>query len=179
METYNIALDVEGVLSDTHKATAERSDMLEPKHCPPKNWDFPTEEHHEEFMHVSQNLWHNHNHLIPPTEDGLGKATSILNEVHNVDVVTHRTGVDNQIREWLRGYGIVYDDFISTRKSKSDIGDYDIHIDDSPNVVDDVAGNGRVVYMVERPYNSEKELPKGALRVRGVNDAVWLLTRSL
>lgn len=180
MEALRIALDVEGVLADTHTATAERSDMLEPHECPPPGWDFPTEEHYDEFMHVSQNLWHNHAHHIPPMEDGLWKAVGKLHRFHHVDIVTHRKNVDRQIQEWLAGYNIEYDEFHTSAGNKTDVGDYHVHIDDSPNVVTDVLENNRSILVVDRPYNQDIEYGKRhepfVRHVSGVTEASEILT---
>jgi hypothetical protein len=179
MRNLHIALDVEGVLADSHAATAERSDMLEPKDCPPPNWDFPSDEHHDEFMHVSQNLWHNHAHHIPPMEDGLWKATRRLSRQHDVDIVTHRTGVDRQVQEWLSGYNIRYNEFNSTTRPKSHLDDYDVHIDDSPNVVADALEANRSVILIDRPYNQDIQVGKRhgpfIRRVSSVTEAAEVL----
>jgi len=153
MKRLHIALDVEGVLADSHAATAERSDELEPHQCPPPNWDFESDEHYDEFMHVSQNLWHNHAHHIPPMEAGLWKATRSMNRLHDVDIVTHRSNVDNQVKEWLSGYNIDYNDIHFARGHKTDVGDHDVLVDDSPNVARDGIENNTHVLLVNRPYN--------------------------
>lgn len=182
METLDIALDVEGVLADSHAATAERSDFLEPEHCPPNNWDFPSEDHYEEYMHVSQNLWHNHAHHIPPMADDLWKDTRTLSRRHNVDIVTHRSGVDEQVREWLDGYNIHYEDFHVAGRDKTDVGEYDVHIDDSPQVAQDALESGRSVVLIDRPYNEgfqyELAYEPFVWRVNDLSEAAEVLTSS-
>jgi hypothetical protein len=175
--SLDIALDVEGVLADTHKATQKHSDMLEPHECPPPNWEFRCDEHYDEFMDVSQHLWRENPHHIPPVEHGLRYSTGLLNDFHNVDIVTHRRGVDQQLREWLDGYGIEYDNFYVSDGHKSDIGNHDVHIDDSPNVVTDATTNGRVVMLVCRPYNAAIENARDVQRVSGVEHATEILTQ--
>lgn len=153
MRSLHIALDVEGVLADSHAATAERSDMLEPNDCPPPNWDFQSDEHREEFMHVSQNLWHNHAHHIPPTEDDLWKSVRAMARVHDVDIVTHRSNVDQQVREWLAGYNIDYDNIYFADGYKSEVDDHDVLVDDSPRVAEDCIRNRTHCLLVNRRYN--------------------------
>jgi hypothetical protein len=176
MEQLTIALDVEGVLSDTHSATAERSDFLDADNVPPENWQFPSKEHYDEFMHVSQNLWHNHNEQIPPLEPTIGSATGVLSEYHTVDVVTHRTNVPDQIQEWLSHHMVEYRDFYETTKYKTHVGDYDVHIDDSPVVVNNVVSNGRYMMLVEHEYNNSIEHQDRVWRVSGVTEAAKLLS---
>jgi len=174
----SVALDIEGVLADTHARTEERSDLLEPEHCPPVDWDFPTEEHMDEFLHVSQNLWHNHNHTIPPMVDDLRTPTRALSRAHNVDIVTHRSNVDNQLREWLDGYGVDYNDFIVAKGNKSDAGDYDVHIDDSPRVAADAVSSDRYCILIDRPYNQHVKPHTRLERVSDVAEACEFLARA-
>jgi hypothetical protein len=180
MRELRIALDVEGVLADTHAVTAEHSDLLDADEVPPQNYDFEHlgQEHYDEYMHVSQNLWHNHNHRIPPMQDGLWKATRTLNNLHDVDILTARTGVDRQVQDWLDGYNVRYNEFIVTddpRSDKTEYGDYDVHIEDSPQVTMDALTERRWVVLVDRPYN----LHIGGSRVRrvsGVTEAASMLS---
>lgn len=176
MNELDIALDVEGVLADTHAATAERSDFLEPRNCPPPNWEFPSDEHFEEFMHVSQNLWHNHSHEIPPMVDGLWKATRKLSRRHNVDIVTSRTNVDSQIIDWLNAYNVYYEDFHVARDSKNDVGHYDVHVDDSPSVAAEALADHRCVVLIDRPYNQSFENSTRLTRVSDVSEACEFLS---
>lgn len=180
MRRLHIALDVEGVLADSHLATARKSDVLDEDEVPPHQYDFGDDGLLDEYMHVSQNVWHNHNHLIPPMEDGLWKATRQLARHHTVDIVTSRTGVDQQVKEWLDGYNIAYDDFIATnrpRSNKTDYGDHDVHIDDAPHVVKHARLDDRFVFLVDRPYNgSLRDDQHSAIqRVSGVTQASELL----
>lgn len=177
MEPLDIALDVEGVLADSHRATERRSDLLDADTCPPPDWDFHTEEHYEEFMHVSQNLWHNHAHHIPPMVEDLWRASRRLNRHHDVDIVTHRTNVDRQVQEWLGGYGVEYDEFNVAQGHKTDVDEYDVHVDDSQNVVDDAVGDHRVVLLVDRPYNDSVDCThRRVRRVADVHAAAELLS---
>ena len=178
MERLHIALDVEGVLADSHLAAQQRSDVLDESTSPPTTWDFPTDEHYDEFMRVTAEAWDNDWADIPPVEYGLGEAVSRMALFHNVDIVTHRTGHDDAIQNWLHKYGIEYENFISTDQQKTLVGNHDVHIDDSPNVVDDVLDAGRNIMLVERPYNHVVERTFGVWAVSGVVEASELLTDS-
>jgi hypothetical protein len=178
MRSLHIALDVEGVLADSHAATAERSELLDESTCPPPDWDFPSDDHYDEFMHVSQNLWHNHNYTIPPTEDGLWKAVRRMNRVHDVDIVTHRSNVDAQVKEWLAGYNIDYDDIHFADGHKTQVGDHDVLVDDSPRVAEDGIRNHTHVLLVNRRYNENVSGldSRFVKRVSGVTAASEVLT---
>jgi uncharacterized HAD superfamily protein len=179
MDSLRIALDVEGVLADSHAATAERSDMLDKRHTPPQNYDFGDQDLIDEYMHVSSNVWHNHTHEIPPMQDGLWRSTRTLNRLHNVDILTARVGQDDRVRTWLDGYNVHYDNFISTqhpRSNKTEYGDYDVHIDDSPDVAADVVEAGRYLLLVDRPYNKDIDNSNLVERVSGVSEAADLLS---
>jgi len=174
----NIALDVEGVLADSHAATAARSDFLTEDHVPPQNYDFGGQEEIDEYMHVSSNVWHNHVHEIPPMVEGLWKATRSLSRRHNVDILTARVGQDENVKRWLNGYNVYYDNFISTdrpRSNKTDYGDHDVHIDDSPEVTADALSAGRHVVLIDRPYNQGVEDSNRLKRVSDVSEAAELL----
>lgn len=147
-----IALDVEGVLSNTHKAAVERSDRLKPEHN--EQWGYPGDLY-EEFMHVSQNLWHNHHEQIPPMEDPdtLHQATKELAAEHKVDIVTHRRNVDEQVQTWLADHGVVYDEFRAPSVEKDEL-DYDVYIDDKPALAERIINDPeRVIVLRDRPYN--------------------------
>lgn len=176
MERLQIALDVEGVLADSHRAAQEQSDMLDAETCPPNQWDFPTMEHYNEFMDVTEQCWRQNHDVIPPVEHGLGAATMKLSLFHDVDIVTHRTGVDEKMQAWLLDHGIEYRDFYATDRPKTHVGEYDVHIDDSPNVVDDVISDERHIFLVNRPYNEFVEPTMGVWKVSGVTEAMNALT---
>jgi len=179
MDSLRIALDVEGVLADSHAATAARSDMLDEQHVPPQNYDFGDQDLIDEYMHVSSNVWHNHTHEIPPMQEGLWKATRTLNRLHDVDILTARVGQDDKVRTWLDAYNVHYDTFISTqhpRDNKTEYGDYDVHIDDSPDVTADVVEAGQYMLLVDRPYNQGIEDSSLVQRVSGVSAAADLLS---
>lgn len=179
METLDVALDVEGVLANSHAATAERSEMLTDDHVPPQKYDMNSQAEIDEYMHVSSNVWHNHNHEIPPMEADLRTPTRTINTLHNVDILTARVGQDEQVREWLAGYNVHYDTFISTNHpnaDKTDYGRYDVHVDDSPNVARDVLDDHRGLILVDKPYNQGISSDDRMWRVSGVAEAAELLS---
>lgn len=142
-----IALDLEGVLADTHLATRDRSDRLGPEHF--EYWGFD-DEMWDHYHHVSQNLWHNHWEDIDPMEPALCDVVRILRYDHTVDILTARTGVDDQIQKWLDANDIQYDGFTATKQPKHEF-DYGVFIDDNPRM----AGDVDFLYMRDRPWNRD------------------------
>lgn len=175
MDTPSIALDLDGVLADTHAAAAKRSDQLNEDNCPPPDWDFESDEQRDHFLHVTQNLWHNHTHLLPPTVDNLRDVTRRLSYDYDVDIVTHRTGVDEMVQTWLDAYHVTYSDFYSTNKPKTHVGNHDIHIDDSPHVAAEATAAGRYAVVIDAEYNASYECGDLSMRVSDVSEAVDVL----
>lgn len=169
-----IACDLEGVLSDTHRAAYERSDNLE--HCYPPTWRSDDWDY-DEFMHVSQNLWHNHNEQIPTTVDGVAGALDTMMERHEVDIVTHRHNVDEQIEAWLARYNIPYNELHSPSEEKDELN-YDVYIDDKPALAERIAEHpNKVIFVPRHPYN-EHLSNRGNRRlsvVKGVREAAFFL----
>lgn len=172
-----ISLDVEGVLSNTKEAAYERSDILEPPL--PQQWEFPTEEEYDEYMHVSQNLWHNHYEEIPPMESWhtLHQVTYELSKTHQVDIVTHRHNVDEQIKEWLDLHDVVYDNFHSPVDEKDEL-DYDIYVDDKPALAERIAEDPeRVIYLRDQPHNRHVDVSRERVeRVESLEEVLFWLT---
>lgn len=124
----NIAVDLDGVLADIHRPTADRSDELSWDEVKSRDFD---EEDWTEYKHVSQNLWHNHWDEIPLMEDEVVEEMSRLTEDHEVTVLTHRCNVVEKIERWLHDNGIAHDELICTHDDKSEY-DFDLYVDDNP-----------------------------------------------
>lgn len=124
----NIAVDLDGVLADIHRPTADRSDRLTWEQVASRNF---TDEDWDEYRHVSQNLWHNHWDQIPLVEEGVVEEMERLAQQHTVTILTHRCNVDSSIEQWLADNGIHYHELIATHEDKETFG-YDFYIDDNP-----------------------------------------------
>lgn len=172
MDQVSVALDVDGVLFDTHNAVARRSDRLDKEDCPPEDWQFESEEQQDHFLHVAANLWHNHREMIPPMVDDIGGLTQRLSEEYNVDIVTHRTGTDDQILAHLDEYDVEFRNFYSTSGPKSQVANHGVHIDDSPNVITDVTLAGRHALLVDAKYNASYSCNELCMRVSDLSEAV-------
>lgn len=151
--SLRVALDVEGVLSDTHSITTERSDKLEP--WMNEQWGFP-DDLYDEFMHVSNNLWHNHYEEIPPQSDNIGEASDkLIDAGYKVDIVTHRHNQDEQVKAWLDMHDVHYRHFLTPSCSKIEC-DYDIYVDDKPALAEKVAQrDDKWMVIIDQQYNRD------------------------
>ena len=92
-----------------------------------------------------------------------------------MDIVTHRNNVDVQMQNWLKGYNVYYDDFYATTQPKTEVGEYDVHIDDSPNVAADALSDGRYVVLVSNKSNQSVEPHRRLERVADITEAAEFL----
>lgn len=130
-----IALDLEGVLADTKHVVVHSDDNpLTLKNY--YKWGF-SQEDYEIFRRESHNAWVHRWKDIPTVEPNLSLFVSKLNELGTVDILTRRTGVDEEVRNWLDLHNIEYNEFIPTDTNKSEF-DYDEFIDDNPMMIGEV-----------------------------------------
>lgn len=168
-----IALDVDGTLADTWGAVIDRTDVFdeEPADCWEEDRDL-----WDQYLHHSQNAWHNHWHEIDRNELFTMTATNMIVEWgHDLDVVTARSGVEEQMQRWLDEHRVAYDEFIvETEKHELD---YDVHIDDSVSLPRNVTDN-RIVMMPVRNYNMHVAYGdhEHVYPIRHLRHAAFLLT---
>lgn len=99
---------------------------------------------------------------MPPTEEDVGRQVGLLRGYGMVDVVTGRsTRTVNQAKEWLKAHSIPYDRFVRTESTMAKITlDYDIFIDDSPNLMERIAVGPTVLgILYTRPWNRDVRMP--------------------
>jgi len=173
----SVALDLEGVLAATHEATAQASDQLSPYDCPPDDWAFASDDQYDEFMRVSNDLWRRGAiDDILPTVPQVGEITERIARLHDVDVVTHRAQAPkHKLRSWIDYHGVQYQQFVVEEDEKTAIGDYQIHVDDSPEVAQNALDRGRAVVLIDRPYNQHVGPDPALERARDVVQAATVL----
>lgn len=168
-----IALDVDGTLADTWGAVIERGWMDE---SPSVSWD-EDRALWDEYLHHSQNVWHNHWEDIERNELFTHTATSMLAEFgHDVDVVTARSGVEESMQRWLDKHRVVYNDFLVEQEKH--LLDYDAHIDDSQTLAYKAPAD-RAVFLPRRTYTPRRLLdnpPDNVYPIRHLRHAAFLLT---
>lgn len=148
MNNLRIALDLEGVLADTHVPVIDHSDMLTEESF--HEWDFADDEL-DEFLDTLVHVWAEHTFDIPPSEEGLAEKVDTLRMMgHDVDLVTNTPGASNDVIPWLEYHGIECDRyrFPGPETNKEEL-DYDIYIDDNPYMV----GEAEFLYFVTTPWN--------------------------
>lgn len=94
---------------------------------------------------------------IPAMEKALGKSTKrIYENVDQLDIVTSHPdgmlGVDDGKRMWIEDFGIFYNNYVSVDGSKIDL-DYDLYIDDKPELAEDVEGTQSRLLLLDHVYN--------------------------
>lgn len=160
MGGLSIALDVEGVLADSHAYALNHSQLTEDDFS---KWGFDTEERKRIFLNTLTKTWHERWEDIPMTHPLNAAGSHLLSKYFNVDIVTARTNADDEIQFWLEEKDISYDNFISTDTYKERL-DYDIYIDDNPHMTElDID-----LYLVDKSWNRHRNAEK---RVRNVIEA--------
>lgn len=127
-----IALDVESVLADTNEAVLQSTDAIDRDELL-GSWDF-SDEQWQVYMGVSDAVWRHAPETVPPEEPNIDQYVSELNESADVDIVTARQHVDEQLVWWLDEHNIEYDTFVSTDRDKWELDGYDVYIDDNPEM---------------------------------------------
>lgn len=169
-----IALDVDSTLADTWGAVLNRTDDFDD--VPEDSW-LEDRDLWDEYLEISQNVWHNHSEEIERHELFTHMATKMLAEYgHTVDVVTARSGVEEQMFEWLLDNRVVFNDFLSGEHDKHEL-DYHVYIDDSVSLARNLPDE-KTQMMPVRNYNlhvanSGKE---NIYPLRHLRHAAFLLT---
>lgn len=163
-----IALDFDGVLADTHTAAVRLYNKYNDENVSVfdfTDWDFgDSGVTLGDYLMFSRMAWEldgcGDSRVNPiPTEDRIQFEEMVhnLNENSNVtiDVVTARTTENYEdVKNWLRyWFGDHWYESLTFEKQKH-LLDYDIYIDDNPQLRFDVP----VQYMPKRPWNKNVEI---------------------
>lgn len=142
-----VALDLEEVLADTIEVATQSTDNLQ--HGDFDSWDL-SDYTWQVYMGVSDALWRHNPLRIEPVEPNLDEYTSAIHdEVDQLDIVTARLHVDENVELWLEHHGISYDKIISTDTPKQELN-YDAFIDDNPEMF----GKCRL-FLRHHPHNAD------------------------
>lgn len=142
-----IALDVESVLADTNEAALQSTDKLDRQELLGE-WDLSTHQW-QVYMGVTDAVWRHNPQMIPPEEPAIAEYVDALREDNEVHILTARMHVDEQIVWWLEEHGISYDSYTSTDVPKYEYEEYDVFIDDNP----DMFGECRLL-LRHQPWNA-------------------------
>lgn len=161
-----VALDLEEVLADTISEACNSTDKLDPADF--ETWEI-SDYTWQVYSGVSDALWRHDPESIPQVEPSLSTYTANLQSAADqLDIVTARLHVDENIQFWLDGYGIEYDNLISTRRPKYEL-DYNVFIDDNPEMF----GECRLL-LRHHPHNSHlpNKMVKSCDRIYSLSEAV-------
>jgi 5'(3')-deoxyribonucleotidase len=179
-DEIKIALDMESVLADTHPYFIEKYNKefnTNYSTCEIDNWDWVrTKVNWEDFDRIMQNGWENNHTEITPREENIDTIIPELNTIASdttVDIVTGRTGVEREMKEWLTNHDVTqYSDLISTTKKKTQLG-YGVYIDDNPNMVKYIQDTD-ILILIQGPHNryvdtNKENVISNAKIVDGIN----------
>jgi len=79
---------------------------------------------------------------------------------------------------WLRKHGIDYERLVVGATDKIRLG-YEVYIDDSPIVATQGASSGRLVLLRDQPWNREVWSNYYVRRIRGLEEAIRILSADL
>lgn len=159
-----VALDFDGVLADTHTATIQLyNEQNDTEHSIEDitEWEFGgLNMNIDEYLHYSHECWvlWSHGYIsVPAWQHRIDEFVGILADEYWVDIVTGRQPRDEvYVYNWLEDHAITphYRNLIFVQdggKEKYEY-DYDIYIDDNPNLFHNVP----VQYMPLRPWNEHE-----------------------
>lgn len=180
-EELRVALDVESVLADTHPYFIDvYNDEFEAEYsvCDIDNWDWVREEvEWEDFDRIVEEGWKYRADKIMVREENISEAVCELGNLTKnttVDIVTARTGVENEMQNWLANHGITdYNEFIATTEKKTNLG-YHVHIDDNPNMPKRINKN-QLQILIRGTHNRDVEQRHNVISEYTISDAVETL----
>lgn len=163
-----LALDIEGVIADSHGITYERSEMLD-REVDGHDWGFSSDEHLMHFLELSELLWREDYESIPLVEEDTPELVREINNHYDVDIVTSRMNVRPQLVEYLDMHDIEYNDLyvVDRTESKSQL-DYDVYVDDKPALAKEVDK----IFLYDQPYNRGVQEGNGVIRVESLSEVI-------
>jgi len=179
---------MEGVLVDIHRYWIEQMNKEFNTNASLENidqWYFESKEYEwlnwRKFLEDTSKYWKERWMEIFPTENNLSKKISRIKKLgYEVSIVTNRNGYKNEMQAWLSYHEIPYDNFISLSESKSkvylkDSENFEIVIDDNPNLIQELRDSNLLVLVYDRPWNKCIEEKENVKRVKNLNEAIDLL----
>ncbi len=163
-----VALDVESVIADTHKAWItqyNKSFTIDNI----TDWNFKSlkawNENLESFLDETDSLWNNNPEKhIPPIVTNLKEATDHLKPF---DIVTSRRTLSG-IKKWVDFHQLEYRAivYISDKQSKADLK-YKVFIDDNPALASQLKKD-QFLWLISQPYNQNVQESRQICRVDSI-----------
>lgn len=140
-----IALDLDGVLADLHRAVVEHSHYTVEDFEQFGEWD-----DFDRFWATAGTVWDEHYREIDPINPHIAQDVSFIGRNHTVDIVTNTAGSDEAAQVWLDDHDVPYNAFVRPPADEyKDALDYDLFIDDNPYLAGDVS----LLYLRDRQWN--------------------------
>ena len=163
-----IGIDIDGVLADTHTILMD----LASKHIPIDDQD-RAKYGVEDTKHGSKGL---RNRVfkeiyeqglianVPVIAGAIEKVNELYDAGNEIYIVTaRRKNWEDQTKEWLSKNGVKYHKLIMGAGGKGDVAkeeNIDIFIDDSPDNIENLSGNGVKAYIFDQPWNKDSTAPR-------------------
>lgn len=176
-----IALDVDGVLANMiepllrlyEDETGVRITVEEVD-----DWDFWKKRgiSKQKFIELMIRTWSRW-WEIEPLEDDVSEDVDKLNRLGHVDIVTQRPAKTiGYVKEWLARNKIRYRKFtwVPPRTTKAKLS-YDIYIDDSPKLAEELNKLGRPMLLYNQPWNRSFGETSIIRRVYSLDDCIRIL----
>jgi 5'(3')-deoxyribonucleotidase len=178
-----VSLDIEGVLADISTPVINLYNEIHGTNWKVddiKDWEFKSiNADVHEMMALFNRVW-----IERDQEIGFEGDTALAGKlavIKGLEIVTSRTGVDSQLGFFLErnGLGEVPLVINPPTKEKTEL-QYSVYIDDSPVLAEEIAKTeGKILILVDRPWNRDVPKSDRMIRVADVNEAVSLLIRCM
>jgi hypothetical protein len=155
----SVAVDVEQTLAGTHLAMFNLINEEQGTEYTPDQvdtWSWMIEEFgRETFMKYGDRVWQERPSTIAPLGN-IRRAIQYIGSEYDTDIVTARTGVEDEMKRWLYRHGVdesMYGEFrsIEPGRTKAELG-YGYYLDDKPGLVEMLAP-GQHQILISYPYN--------------------------
>lgn len=158
-----IAVDVDGVLLDAIEIFCSLYNEKHNTHYTHNNvqnwgfyedWGISEKEFWKHFQEVAKHI-----EEYPPIDENIaGAVMFLLNRAHKVDILTNALAEPEKIKERLAEFDIrqgkEYEEFIkNTEKFDKAEQDYDIYVDDNPNLADKIIGTDKYLVLFRQNWN--------------------------
>lgn len=177
-----IALDFDSVLSDTmHSWTLKHNQLYGTNLSKSdiKTWKFWKDLGIEDKIkdQCFQEAWKDWKNL-PPTEQNLDKKVTKLTEYGDVEVLT---SVDKNhigdVKNWLNDKNILNVEVIPTEGKNKIVYDYDLFIDDDPQLATDARSKNKKCFVYHQEWNRSVKESDSIIRIKSLTHAITQISK--
>jgi 5'(3')-deoxyribonucleotidase len=185
-DSSRIALDLDGVLADLHSVLLEKFSKFANRRITADmitRWDI-AENIKPGLASSYDTAWDDYRaEQISPYEANVGFLVDRIRRLALVDIVTaHAESSRSKIERWLTLNRVPYDRLVLVGKGDgshklSVIGEYDVFIDDNPNLAEN-APSSILVLLYSQPWNQQVHTPnenRNVIRIHSLREVPELL----